>query len=117
MTLASTEKPASRIDWVRVQRNAYLAIAIAFSFAAGGWVARISDKSAQLPYLERTAAHHEAEQRVLGSNPVATVKCERHKAAVAEKVATQAVESVFLDTVPVPNLATIPNCPSPTAPK
>jgi hypothetical protein len=106
------------LPWRRIAGTVRMLGIIAISFAAGGWLVSIRDQAAQLPYLERTAANHEHEQKVLGANPVALVKCERRRVRIAESNALQAVQAAQAANVPLPNLADVPPpCPPVQVPK
>lgn len=119
MTMTTTEPVAMRfqrfldgLPWRRIAKTVRTLGIAAISFAAGGWVVSIRDQAAQLPYLERTTAHHEQEQRVLGGNPMALVRCERRRTRIAEKTAVQAVLAAEIANVPVPALTEVPpECP------
>lgn len=115
MMAAKLEHPRFRIDWLCVQRVFYYALAFMAVFAAGGWLTSIRVQESTLPYKNRATAHYEDVQRVAGPNPVATIKCLRHRGDVGEAVADQAVAVSNFSAVPDQLLEAIPDCPA--APK
>lgn len=119
MNSALLERTSFNLDWVNVLRRVKQVGAYAIVFALGGWVARINDGAADIPYKTSATAHYEQVEKVAGPNPVAKIKCLTVKSAIATSVAKQAVSAATADNnaPPVPNLAQIPNCQPKPAPK
>jgi hypothetical protein len=112
MITSSMEKPGFHINWTWLLKLAKQGGALAFAFALGGWIVSIRAQEASLPYKERSTVQLETIHKEVGKNPIATIKCERNRADVAEAVADQAVAVSNFAAVPNKLLDVIPDCPA-----
>lgn len=113
MTMTFTEKTGARIDWHRVQRNAYLAMGLAFSFAAGGWWRSIDLQEATIPYRDRATHQLEKIQAQAGANPIGLIQCLHRRADLAEENAEDALALGPLTPAQKKTLLALPACPHP----
>lgn len=112
--ILSVDAKTRIVDWSKLNRRLPLIGSHIIALAVGGWIVSIRAQEASLPYLQRAALQQEATKAIAGPNPIAAIKCERHKSAVAEAVADQAVAISNFTAVSEKLLETIPDCPKQT---